>query len=438
MSEDENLKNIFNFPQYERVPKYVAGILDHIHRKFGSGSVVSILGFNEFRRDSDVSCVERIFEAAASNFFIPLLEGTLDLTVTQEGVVHRLTNAVLEKIVHENRENRRKTKQSVLRGESVFAALDTYKRGIEHLLTTNFGNVRCFLRLTELNESTKLLLFRNGMFITDDIPANKPSNYSEYKRFNCVLNVEPQKGSVVETDAFQLVRRAEGEKHLDLDKSRLVSGLVPKFESLFQQVFERIREQCIEDDADAFTPDIFGLEYDGRIKGSNSGSLKSRVPTQSQLEVLDSDETGHASGDSEFEQEKGQRELEKIEKSKKRSRGPLIPVDVVARRRGQVVLLHIRSQKKIRNGMLKLDIHGGSDLSCDIPIRDQNAKFVLKSNGTTMNAEPTDFIPLGAMQIDSSRDVELEIVDPPNIPSFGVLKISVVEIPLTSQKQETT
>ena len=438
MSEDDDLKSIFKFPHYDQVPEFVAGKLDHIHRESGSGSIVSILGFNDFRREGDDSCVDRIFHAAASNFFIPILEGKLAVTVTQDGEVHRLTNAVLEKIIQSNRENRRKTKQSVLRGESVFAALDTFKHGVEHLLKTDFGNVRCFLRLTELNESTKLLLFRNGMFVTDDIPGNKPGNYSEYKRFNCVINVEPRDDSSQEVDAFQLVRKAEGEKHLDLDKSRLVSGLKPKFEALFNQIFERIREQCIEDDADTFTPDIFGLEYDGRIKGSNSPSLKSQSATQSQLEVLDGDETDHASGDTEFEQETGQRDTKKPPKSKKRSRGPLVPVDVVARRRGQSVFLHIRSQKKIRNGMLKLDVHAGSDSSCDIPIRDQNAKLVLKGNGTAIDEEPKDFISLGAMQIDSSKDIELEIVDPADIPSFGILKISVVDVPSTLESQETT
>ena len=410
------------------VPVYTDRLLDRISSAFGSGSVVSVIGFNNFRRDHKASAAKLILEAVASNFFIPLLDGRLNVCIDENGKKTELTNAKLWEIVISSRTVRRMTKQSVLRGESVFDAVTTWMNNDSQsrILQTSFGEVQCAFRMGAANESTKLLLFRNGMYISDDIPKNRARDFAVYKPFNCVLNVNPAdtEGSSSderEVSAFQIIRKAEGEKHLDLDASRLKKDFRPQFESFLREIHEEILEFCTENDLESFSPSIFEFENTGAPPTALRNKKEtSRRGTQGSLDVIDEEPQSYANGS------EGNKPSKRKKKKEFVTRRPAVPFDAIARREGSRVLLQIRAQKPIRNGILQLQVHGGSDVSCDLPIRDQYAKFrILGPYDHTSNS--TQSYVLGAISEGDQKELEIEISQPRMLASQAVLKILVTD-----------
>ena len=428
-SEKQDFKSLFSFCKNNNVPTYVSKVLDRISSSHRTGSVVSILGFNHFREDERDS-VEEIFSAAASSFFIPLHSGKLEVSVVTQGKRQTLTNPRLADIIDKHRGNKRRTKRDILRGESVNSAFRTYLKKDQHTLETNYGTVQCFYREADLNESTRLLLFRNGMFITADVPSNTPARFNGFKRFIAVLNIEPGVHAETLPSCFQLVRKAEGDKHLDLEKSRLPSRDRQHFDSFFKEVFECIESLCTKDEADTYYPDIFGLELDSKnlsYKGPPSQSNQSQRQTLEELEsegITSGDDTP---GNGTNPNANGANVATKIKKLRRQS--TLIPVKVVARRAEQNVDIQVVAQKKLSNGLLQLDIHGGADVSCDLPVQDEPAEFIDISRDGKHASSPSSVFQLGRMEVGDTRRLTLEVTDPPTIPNQSVLKVAVFEAP---------
>lgn len=320
-------------------------------------------------------------------------------------------------------------KHRVLWGESVFNAFETWSNNDSRpsILRTSYGEVQCAFRMADANESTKLLLFRNGMYISDQIPKNRARDFAEYKPFNCVLNVAPSDSdeSMVEgneVSAFQIIRKAEGEKHLDLDVSRLKKDFRPQFEGLLREIHDEILEFCTENDLESFSPSIFEFEN----TGGPPTALRNRKETstrgnQGSLDVIDEEPQSYPNGSD------GNKPSKRKKKKKESiTRRPPVPFDAIARREGSRVLLQIRAQKPIHNGILQLQVHGGSDVSCDLPIRDQYAKFrIIAPNDHTSNS--TQSYVLGAISEGDQKELELEISQPRMLAPRAVLKILVTD-----------
>ena len=132
-----------------------------------------------------------------------------------------------------------------------------------YTIQTKYGTVRFHFR--ELPRTaggaTHIQLFRNGMWITNDVPHNKASDYRNVVPFSGVILLSPE----LAKDACRLVGTFEGPRHIDIDLTRQRRGSAPRkaLDEFLKELHERILELAPEIDIQHFDPGFFSVEVPG-------------------------------------------------------------------------------------------------------------------------------------------------------------------------------
>ncbi len=229
----------YDFPTNASVPKYIKEKLEWIKKNWDSaGSVVIIPGFNHFH-DKNAATPEAIKRAAACNFFIPIATGDLIIQYSGEDRKDDITldKNELKKVLQSLKdETRRGSQNSFISGANAFRSYETYTSGKKKTIPTTLGKIK--IRLRELNDGSRsrLDLFRNGMWITDDIPDLRYNNsrLTKLKAFHCLLLIDSDDG-----DIHQYVRTMEGALHNELDKRKLETE---KRKKNFREAMDKVQE----------------------------------------------------------------------------------------------------------------------------------------------------------------------------------------------------
>ena len=432
--------NPFEFGNQEDTPQLVADILSRIENSSGNGSVVSIVGFNNFRSgesdSADSETLHDILSSVASSFFIPVCEQRLQVSVANESTDRDLSDVLLEGYLRERSTNKRRTKKSVQNGRAVYAAYRTFTRADETVnFDTSHGSVTVYYRESDPGEPTNLSLYRNGMYITSDIPNLQPHIFSAYKRFNAVLRVDSTRTSLA-NHAFQLIRGAEGEKHLDLNRKRLTQDQQREFSEFLSELRDHITKNlCTVDNTDSFTPAIFNFDFsNGQNQVSRPKALQAPKEEDETLEEIQDTETD-LGGDLESEPWGDGDSKVKKKKRKRQSSRNMKEADVrlAAKRIGQEVEIHIVSNEDLEKAILRLKVHSGSDRSCVQPLADGFTQIEI-IDPTANSHKPASEIRLDPLHPDDSREINVRITNPDPIPSDAALKVLVLRDTATINK----
>ena len=213
-----HIRNRYRFPEHEDVPGVVDDLLDSLQATYGCGSVVAVLGFNDFRRPGN-DPAEAILRVAARHFYPVIRSGHLTVRTVRGNDVQTLDDDMAMKLLHRDREEAR-SRADIINGNKAYLIWKTLQSGKREDIATDLGTIRLYIRDADPGERTRISLFRSGMFITDAVPRNRATNFGKYRRFNAVVLVgTPEPGD--DDRAFMLVRQAEGEKHASIDRGRL-------------------------------------------------------------------------------------------------------------------------------------------------------------------------------------------------------------------------
>lgn len=261
------------FPENGEVPEYIGSKLRWITDQWeSSGTVVAVPGFNHFR-ESRNSLWEIVSRAAACNFFAAFEQGELMVEVVDEDEknINIIDNSNIENILEGFREEKRRSKRNkFLSGFRAFAAFETIQKGEDVTVRTDFGRVS--LKLRELTEGGKsrIDLCRNGMWITDDLPGQlRESLFSGLKPFHGVLLLDAEDGKIA-----QLVRKAEGPLHCDLDIKKLQPDDKAKINQAFDAIASKIKEIIPGQESDQFRiHDVLAITAHGVSSGGRRSSV---------------------------------------------------------------------------------------------------------------------------------------------------------------------
>lgn len=276
---------LFSFATGKEIPSIIRDALDRIQRNWRHGSAVMIPAFNYFGSDDDDQWLATIItRVAAFNFSVAIHAGELvveiDETQLEGGTATTIDRSNLNDILEEEGQRRRAFRSDTwyggLRpaGQDALGAYRAVSQGSRALVKTAIGQAVVRILTPAPTGRTRLDLFRNGMWITENVPGLSPSAFADWEPFHAVLM--PVKGSQL----HRLIRKAEGAMH-DLLSLKLLS----KVEREHLQTACRAIEAQIKTvvpkraTAGAYVPDdflVFSSGGDGGLEGTGSYSMWGR------------------------------------------------------------------------------------------------------------------------------------------------------------------
>ena len=240
--------------------------LDWIEDEFGTGSSVGILGFNNFNQCRDDDEVLLVIETVVATHFTPLIrDGLMEVQLWVDGTAKRTVDArALEEILARRKERERRDRNSIgPSGRQAWDTLETLNPEHQHTIETKAGKVRFHCRTLPRGSAggTHLQLFRNGMWITNDVPGNKASDFRQVLPFSGVVLLDPHEAR----DACALVGAFEGPRHIyiDLNIQKRGSAARRALDEFFRELHEGILDLVPELEAQEYDPGFFSIEVPG-------------------------------------------------------------------------------------------------------------------------------------------------------------------------------
>lgn len=436
---EERVRDRYVFPTNGEIPPLLDSQLDVIERDHGSGSVISITAFNNFLEDDEDSSVKAILTTAAMHFSPAIHNGFLVVEVVRKNGSARevLDRQSLGSIIQQNRKGRR-SGEDKLSPRNAYNAYETLVRGERREVETSFGKVALCIRQSH-QDTTQINLFRSGMWISNNLPRNRRYNYSDYKQFNALVLINPP------SEAFDLVRLSEGEKHLDINSKRLVDEQRIRFDSFWGEIRDRITESLEKSEADEFSPNVFILTPPERKEPKSSVRRKPSTPEAPETNLEEQvPEPTFSPTDPEGPIDPGPGPGPRKEKpagpggepgdvpSFNRS-GRVADVLTAAKFDSERVRLVIRSNEDMINAGVRLCLDNGADASCEKPVADQFIPFgknamldgvPLKDDSYRKGREGVLELLIGAIAKGQTRTVTLPLVSV--LPQDAVVKVNIV------------
>lgn len=252
-------RNITELPTYStEVPPLLASQLSQVGPAQNStGTVVCMLGFNDFDGEEPDNTAAEILRAAAKNFFAAIHSGRMTVTVIDEtqssNIQLTLDQGNLDGLMHQLDTEKRSKRQGFLAGAKAFEAYQTLKHGT----VIEVADAEIAIRPTEISGHFKryeISLCRNGMWITRDIPECQPSDFARTQPFNAVILLNK------EGKLHSLIRKTEGPEHRNIDKQKLGRQEKDLLKILLDMVADAIRKEVGEVKEDeVFRPKGFAM-----------------------------------------------------------------------------------------------------------------------------------------------------------------------------------
>lgn len=230
-----------------------------------SGSVVAIVGFNDFREENEQASFEDVCRVAALNFLGAIWQRRMVVHVHDEriGQTETIDAASLEARLRRHMDQQRLPAgmRGWLVGSQGYRAWQTLDEGrvldrpIDRSVELRFRPLG-----TDSRVRSRVQVFRDGMWITNDAPELGTGAFSGVRPFDAVVllrDADPEDHG----EFYDLVRNAEGPEHRGLTKYRELSkGEKDRLRGMLQQLAERLKEEAGALDAeDGFTPEGFAV-----------------------------------------------------------------------------------------------------------------------------------------------------------------------------------
>ena len=382
---------LYEFIDGKSIPDILATDLEKIRKKWKHGTVISIPAFNYFG-DYEQNLWHIVSKIASYNFSVAIHRGALVIEVEEElegkaesGVseMMRLDSGTLGDVLEEEKEEKRAPRRETFfeglrpSGRNAYSIYETLVGSDCKIVKTELGDVSVNLLNPAPAGNTRIDLFRNGMWITDEISRLKKADFADRQPFHAVL--VPREGH----ELHRLVRKAEGTMHDKLSFNLLdLPDEKKKLLAAFREIAAWIREQIPKLGDSEYTPDDFlvvptggegvggGLER-FEMWGRPVVVNRSRV---SQRRFTTSDE------DTNHEQERKQKSKKKNRGNKKKTRqvrsSPLPFQSTVVPDGKKSHIVSLKCKEAFDDVTLSLRIDENMDATCDriwpdekVPIR---------------------------------------------------------------------
>ena len=269
--DPHSVPDLFDPLYPDRAPCLLVRELDQLG---DAGTVVCVTGFNDFRADG-ADPVAAIARVAAKNFLVAIWQRRMAVTIRHgdegETVVDRDT---LESILGRDRQKKRgEQKGGWFPGAQAYQAWEALEKGEKLELDSGADAYLLSLERHQGTPSSRVQVFRNGMWITNDADELERRRFKTSKPFVAVIVVES--GQLA-----RLVRDAEGPEHRGLNRGRLGGGDSKRLLAALRTIAGKLREKAGKDDESTeHTPDDFAVLAAGRRGAERVGKYRPRAGT---------------------------------------------------------------------------------------------------------------------------------------------------------------
>lgn len=255
-----DLYNPYDFPENDEIPPLIRKQLEWIKNEWQTGSVVSIVGFNQFRKSGAKKPIgEEIFRASSCNFFEAINRDHLVIEVEENGNIESLDKNSLERILEGNKDQKR-SPDTFLSGNRAYEAFHVLREGDREMVSTALGEVEIVVKCPVESGQTRIDLCRKGMWITSNLPGFQ-NQFGNLTPFHCVI-------PLLENKALnRIVRKAEGPLHNGLSANLLSATDKEKFNDVLSAIRSKLKEIIQPLNEESFRPDIFQVRTKGLVRG---------------------------------------------------------------------------------------------------------------------------------------------------------------------------
>ena len=220
-----------------------------------TGSVVGVIGFNDFH--SDEKPVDAISRVAAKNFLVAIWNGSMvvhirDETSSSEETVNRER---LELILGPQPQKRAEQGGGWLSGEQAYRAWQTLEVGRKlHFEEQGVGGYFRPLGVgAKPRARSRVQVFRNGMWITNEADRLLPRDFNGFKPFDAIFEIDGG-------EVGDLIRGAEGPEHRGLERRRLGRRGSRQLLDQLKRLAARLQEEAGRvEQSEEFTPTGFAM-----------------------------------------------------------------------------------------------------------------------------------------------------------------------------------
>ena len=222
-----------------------------------SGTTVAILAYSSRDEealsqagDADLAHdphLDRIFDAVAKHFMVALKDGRLRVNYSSDlRSSVSLDDEETRRRLEANRERRKANRRGYGSGARAWAAWETLTEGTA--VPCDGGSL--WYRLTPGKTST-VVVFRNGMRITDEAPRLRSHDFRGIKAFSAVLNAEGELATAI--------KECETDSHLEIKVSQAPGEYGKKTQMGLQHVQDILKNAVGELDIDEWVPDVLRI-----------------------------------------------------------------------------------------------------------------------------------------------------------------------------------
>lgn len=247
--------NLYDFSACH--PEVVTNRINQVVSEWGHGSVVMMPVFNDFR--SDLSLWEVVSKVAAYNFCAAIQQGKLIIEVDDSTDRRKLDRDTLEGVLAQDKDLTRAARSDSFfeglrpSGQNAYSILRTLADYPRHQVKVSSGAAYLSLMLPLMNGNTRVDLFRNGMWITDNVFALKRADFANRQPFHAVIEIEAEESG----DLHKLIRKAEGPMHDTLSFALLSREEQAELKKSLRQLADRIKKQVPEIGTEEYRIDDF-------------------------------------------------------------------------------------------------------------------------------------------------------------------------------------
>ena len=450
--------NLYQFLDVRAHPQLISRHLDGVSREFGHGCVVLIPAFNNFKSEGR-SLWEIVSKVAAYNFAPAIQHGKLALTALESDEARHLDAGTMSTILEQDQERVRAARSDSFfaglrpSGQHAYSILRALTDSESQRVTVNGSEARVNLTLSPPTNYPRIDLFRNGMWITDDVPGLAQADFANRQPFHAVIMVDAEDGG----ELHRLIRKAEGPMHDKLSVSLLSSSEQKSFKLALEKIGDWITEQVPQTGSDEYTIDDFLLVNTGAdgVSGNESFSYWG-VPTMvsrrsnAQLTPNPIDNEDPDDAETEHDDDKRRRRRQRRRPKQRRATRPLpfraaVVPDEVGKLTGSVV-----SESDLTETWLTIRVDENTDFTCDRVWPDEQVSvesFHMKpASANTPEPQATiirggSFVRVLGILANTDYEVQVEYAAPPGLNSIvekPVFRLEMHRPPPASQASLTS
>ena len=260
--------NLYEFLSRRAHPRLIADRIDEISSEWGHGCAVVIPAFNNFGTN-DISLWDIVSKVAAYNFCPAIQQGKLVIEVCESEGTQTLDKNSLAGILSQESDRVRAARRDSFfgglrpSGQNAYSILQTLVEGKRETVPVSSGTAHVNLMCPSVNGQNRVDLFRNGMWITDEIPGLQRADFANLQPFHAVIEVE----GINSNELHRLIRKAEGPMHDQLSFSLLSPSERQTIRSALEEIANWIREAVPPIGTDKYTVDDFLVVKTGKDGG---------------------------------------------------------------------------------------------------------------------------------------------------------------------------